>query len=287
MIRHTRLLTLVLPVLALSACDDDGITDNGAPEPAALVRFINVVPDRGTVDLRFIDRVENLPTLQGVGFRSHSGMYQRVEPGARHARVFPNSSDPAVTQQFLIDETVNLTADTRYTLVYAGMATGDQDQLVVLEDDFTLPTPPAGSIAIQVLHGAVGVDNVDVYITPSAPDADNADPLGNAVAVVNNLAYLGTSAYVTVPVRPSSGESAYQFTVTPAGSTTPLFSVRIDHPGTPAPATGNYGAQPGFQISGSVMTAVVAAGAVPGSPGDDEDNLTPTVFTAVDKTLDP
>jgi len=273
--------------LALAACDDDGITDNGAPTPAALVRFVNVVPDRGTVDLRFIDKVENLPTLQGVAFRSHSGMYQRVAPGARHARVFPTSTDPDITQQILVDETLNLAADTRYTLMYAGMSASNQDEIVIIQDAFDLPTPPANSIALQVVHGAVGMGSVDVYITPTHRDTSNVDPLGNAVAVVTGLDYLSSSAYINVPVRPTSGESAYQFTVTNAGSTTPLFSVRVDEPGAPAPATGSYGPRPGFQISGSVMTAVVASGAVPDSPGDESNNLTPTVFVAADKTLDP
>ena len=271
--RYRRILALFLPILAVAGCDDDGITDNGAPDPAALVRFMNVVPDRGTVDLRFIDRVENLPMFQGVAFRSHSGMYQRVTPGARHVRIFPNSENPDTTKQILIDEVVQLNADQRYTLIYAGMATGNQHELVVMQDPITLPSPGAGQIALQVLHAAVGVGNVDVYITPTEPDEEHADPLNEAVAVINGLGYLSSDGYVNLPALPSTGASAYQFTVTNAGSTTPLFTQIVDKSGIPAPSSGSYGAQPGFQIGGSVMTAVLAAG--------------PAVFLAADKTLDP
>src|SRR5690606_4635370 len=78
--RYTKLLTFMTLLLATTACDDDGVTVQGDPPPKASVRFVNAVPDTGTVDLRFWDQVENLPSLLGVAFRSYSGMYQGVEP---------------------------------------------------------------------------------------------------------------------------------------------------------------------------------------------------------------
>lgn len=285
--RTIKLIPLALSVLALGACSDDsGVTDLGAPPPAALVRFINAVPDTGTVDLRFWDEVENLPLLLGVASRAHSGYYMRVNPGARKTRVFPNSTDPKMTQIFLVDTTVTLNANTRYTLVYAGRATGNADRLAVVEDPST-PPAPAG-LAIQAMHVAVGTGNVDVYVVPvtSTTATTPADFATNNAGVLRNVAYLGkASAYLQVPVRPSGG--FYRFVVTAAGSTTALFAVTPNLAGAAAPSGATYGAQPGVQIAGSVLTAVIAPGTIPGTRQSTAANQTPTVFLMIDKVLNP
>lgn len=285
--RFVKLVLCAGTLLGLAACtDDSGVTNGGPPPPAALVRFINTVTDTGTVDLRFVDKVESLPTMQGVAFRSGSGLYQRVEPGNRSARIFPTSTNVDLTQTRLVDTTVALMADNRYTLVYAGRANGNQDRLAVIADDMVLPTPPANNVAFQILHAATGVGNVDVYITPAGA-ANNPNPIGNAVAVVRNVAFLGKSAYVNVPVRPTTGDNLYQFTVTAAGSTTPLFTARPNQPGALPPAGATYGAQPGVQITGSVMTAVITSGSVAGTRQSTAATQTPSVVLLIDKALNP
>jgi hypothetical protein len=290
--RYPRLVLCAVPLLAVTACDDDGVSVY-TPEPMALVRFVNAVPDTGTVDLSFIDKVENLPTLKGVALQSHSGYYQGVIPGARHARVFPNSDNIDITSSILVDTTVNLVAPTRYTLVYAGRATGGQDRLAVIEDPAP-PTPPAGSIALQALHVAVDVGPVDVYVVPveSATEATPADWQTSRVAVLTNVPYLGkAAAYVNVPARPATTGRLYRFVVTAAGSTTPLFAVTPNQPGVAAPAGATYGPQPGVQISGSVLTAVIMAGSTPERRGSvatgANANQAPTVRIMVDKVLNP
>jgi hypothetical protein len=285
--RFGKLVLCAGTLLGLAACSDDsGVTNGGPPPPAALVRFVNTVTDTGTVDLRFVDKVESLPTMQGIAFRGASGLYQRVEPGARNARVFPTSTNIDLTQIRLVDTTVTFVADNRYTLVYAGRANGNQDRLAVIADDLVLPTPPANNIAFQVLHAATGVANVDVYITPAGA-ANNPNPIANAVAVVRNLGFLGKSAYVNVPVRPTSGDNLYQFTVTAAGSTTPLFTARPNQPGALPPAGATYGPQPGVQINGSVMTAVLTSGSVAGTRQSTAATQTPNVVLLIDKVLNP
>lgn len=287
MMRYAKLLALMMPIVAIAACEDDpGVTDQGPPKPAALVRFINAVPDTGTVDLRFVDKVENLPTLQGVAFRAASGLYQRVEPGSRAARIFPNATDAALTSIFLVDTTVTLVAPSRVTMVYAGRATGNQDRLAVISDPDPA-TPPAGQIALKALHVAVGTGPVDVYIVPvtSTTAATPADFATSNAGVIRNVGYLNQSAYVNAPARPSGGH--YRFVVTAAGSTTALFAATPNQPGVAAPAGQSYGAQPGMQIAGSAMTVVVAAGATPGTRQSTTAMQTPTVFVVADKTLDP
>lgn len=298
--RYGNLVMCAVSLLAVAACSDpSGVNEQPDPGPAALVRFINAVPDTGTVDLRFVDRVENLPTLQGVAFRSTSGFYQRVEPGSRAARIFPNSTNPELTKIFLVDTTVPLAADTRYTLVYAGRAragapAAEGHRLAVIEDPRDPPTPPANQIAIKALHVAVGTGNVDVYIVPvaSATAATPADFATNNAGVVRNASFLAQSNYVNVPVRPTTAGALYRFVVTAAGSTTPLFAATPNLPGVAAPGAGQagqgtVGAQPGVQISGSVLTVVIAPGSTPGTRQSTTATQTPTAVLIVDKVLNP
>lgn len=292
--RYDKLFLLVGSLLAVTACDDDGVSVRKPSETVALVRFINAVPDTGTVDLVFVDRVENLPTLKGVALHSTSGLYQQVESGTRAIRIFPFSTNPAVTQIRLVDMDLTLSAGARYTLVYTGRASAgapeaERHRLVMIDEPQSLPTPGSGQIAIQALHTAVGVGNVDLYVVPvdSTMEGTPADWATNNVAVLTNISYLGKTAYVNLPTRTSAKGDLYRFVVTPTGSTTPLFAATADQPGIPATPGQQYGAQGGVQISGSVLTAVIASGSTPGTRGSTAENQSPTVFLAIDKTLDP
>jgi hypothetical protein len=276
---------MIVLAFSIVACEiDDPGVDTNTPGPAALVRFINAVVDTGTVDLRFVDKVENLPTLQGVAFRGASGLFQRVEPGSRVARVFVNSSDPVVTQIRLVDTTLTLNANERYTLAYAGQANGNQDQLAVIDEPETLPAPTGDNIAIKILHAATGTGNVDVYIAPADTGANNTDPIANAVTVVRNVSFLSNTAYVTVPR--TTGAGRYQFAVTAAGSTTVLFSGRPNLPGAAATVS-TTGPSPGVTIAGSVLTAVVMPASVAGTRQSTSGTQTRTVMLLIDKALNP
>ncbi len=296
--RYAKTFLWTLSVLALGACtDDSGITTVGPPPSAASVRFINANVDTGAVNLRFPDRVENLPTFLGVNFRSTSGFYQGVGAGTRLTRLFPASSDINLASVLLVENNTNLAAGQRYTVVYAGRAragapAAEAHRLAVLEDPAAsaLPTPAANQIALQALHVAVGTGNVDVYIIPvdSAAAATPADFVTTNAGVLRNVPFLGRAAnYVTVPVRPTTTGRLYRFVVTATGSTTPLFAATPAQPG--AAPTASAGAQPGVQIGGSVMTIVVAPGATPGSRGavatGSGANVNPTAFLIADKVL--
>ena len=290
--RFRYLLLLGLTTLSVNACDDEGVTDS-TPAPAALVRFVNAIVDTGAVDFRFVDRVENLPTFLGVPFRGSSGVYQRVTPGTRPVRIFPNSSNQALASIRLVDKTITLEANKRYTLVYAGRAAGNQDTLVVIEESvLDLPTPPAGSIAVRALHVAVGTGNVDVHIAPDIATTDTIrtrpDPVATATARITNVPYLAQTAYVNLPRRaPSDTLPLYTFGITPAGSTTLSFRARPNQPGA-ASTIPTVGPQPGVQIAGSVLTAVVFAAATPGSrSATPSSNTSPSVVLLIDKALNP
>jgi hypothetical protein len=277
--RFRNFVLLAVAALFVGACDDDEIT-NSTPAPAALVRFVNAIVDTGTVDFRFVDQVENLPTFLGVPFRGSSGVYQRVAPGTRPVRIFVNSSNPALASIRLVDKTITLEVDKRYTLVYAGRAAANQDTLVVIEDDAAHPTPSGTNIAVRSLHVAVGTGAVDVYIGNSG-----TDPVAAPVAQTNSVAYLARSPYVTIPARSGTG-NLYSFAVAPAGSGTASFTATPNQPGAPS-TNPSVGPQPGVQIAGSVLTAVVFPGATAGTRSATATNTTPSVVLLTDKSLDP
>src|ERR1700694_941793 len=105
--RFRTVLALCLAAVGAGACKrDNGISDPTKLAPAATVRFINATVDTGTVDFRFVDKVENLPMLLGVPVRGTSGFFTRVTPGTRPLRIFVNSTDPAEAQKRLIDTTI-------------------------------------------------------------------------------------------------------------------------------------------------------------------------------------
>lgn len=289
--RVRKVLLSAFAVLLVGACDDDSVT-NSTPGPAALVRFVNAVVDTGTVDFRFVDQVENLPTFLGVPFRGTSGVYQRVTPGTRPARIFVNSSNIVNASIRVVDTTITLAADRRYTLVYAGRARGNQDALVVIEEpSLALPTPATGSIAVRALHAAVGIAAVDVHIAPANRAADTAlgpDPIATAIARINDVAYLEQTPHITIVKRDTAAASLplYQFGVTPTASTTLSFRARPNTPGAPSDRP-TVGPTPGVQIGGSVLTALLVAGATPGSRAATSTNQTPTVVLLIDTPINP
>lgn len=283
--RYRFIASLAVAALAASACkDESGVTNPKPIPPAALVRFVNASVDTGTVDLRFIDRVENLPTFQGVRFRGVSGVYQRVTPGNRAVRIFPFTTDVALASSRLVDTTITLAADQRYTLLYWGSARGNADQLLVINDVTSFPTPPAGNTAIRVLHADPNIGNADVYIGKS-----NTDPIAAVVAKISNVAPKTFSGYVNVPVaRAGQPDSLLAFAVTTAGGTTASYSATPNVPGAPS-STPTVGPSPGVQISGSVLTAVITGAATSGSPSASSANVATSsrVVILIDKPLNP
>ena len=275
----SKIVLLGAAAAAAGGCGKSGDLGVVNPGPMAMVRFINAVPDTGAVNFRFVDKLENLPTFLAVPFRGGSGLYQGVQPGSRHIRVFPLDTTIAGASTRIVDTTTSLDVSRRYTILHAGSArapTGDPtaDRLVFIQD--TIPTPAGDSIAVRVIHAAVGTGPVDVYV-----GATGTNPVTTPVYVFRNVAYLGRTPYVSLPVRRAgAADSLYTFAVTDAGGTTALFSSTPNEPGTPA--SGSVSAQAGVRIRGSVLTAVVFPGATPGSRAATSSNTTRAVALFLD-----
>lgn len=278
---YKKMAALLLAAMAAGACkDDDGISPPAAIPPLARIRFVNAIADTGTVDMLFVDRVENLPSFIGVAFRSSSGVYQGITPGQRAVRIFPNSSSQAEASKRLIDTTITLNANARYTLVYGGSARGNADRLSVIEETFDVPTATANNIMVKTIHADVSMGGAaNVYVANDGA----TDPVAQQVAVMSNVPLFGRSNYVTVPAR--TGTGLYTFAVTPAATTTATYSATPNQPGAAAPADNSYGPQPGVRISGSVLTAVLFPAATAGSPS--AASTASRVLLLVDKPLNP
>lgn len=179
----------LVAAMTLAGCEkDDG--PFAAPEvPLAYTRFINAIPDTGSVDFRFIDFLEYSPYAIQLQFKQFTP-YQGTAPGARHLRVFTDpGGSPSLSDvtNILIDEMPQFEAGKYYTLVAVGNSRSGGVVLQVYEDEI----PDAGTnVAFRVVHLGTGLGAVNVGITAASGDAIPAPTF-------SNVAYLGESAYAT------------------------------------------------------------------------------------------
>ncbi len=265
--RFRHLSILLLGAVASVACQTDEVS--GTPtqlEPAALVRYVNAVPDTSALDFRFTDgNVENSPQFPSIAFRQFT-VYQRARAGTRRISVFTNplpyGSDIAVAQQKHVDTSFNFEAGKRYTIMSYGFARASatpRHRLVIIEDVF--PTALAATaVGVRTIHAAPAAGPVDVYVQPSETPAG----IAGATPVARNVAALAATPYLTLATRPVGGALVYRWDLTAAGATTALaVSPNSGLPGQAGTASSNPLA--GFQIGRSVITAIAFGPSVSGS----------------------
>lgn len=239
----------VLTVLFAAACGG-GDTIVTPETPRAFIRFVNAMPDTLGVDFHAIDIVENVPYIATLFRDIKQAGYTPVASGSRHFREFlsnPNSSTSAVVTQVLFDSTMTLVAGAHYTMTHAGFARSGRTpaaRFVVLRD--SLPTPPAGQIAVRVINLAAGLGNVDIYLSATSSGALPTAP------TFANVAYLIPSGYVNVPIGASL---ALRGTIAGAGSAGTVIATGTAPAGDPG--TSSLDPIPGSAIAGSVFTVYV------------------------------
>lgn len=253
-----RLLLLCGAALATVACDDEGsVTEIDRP-PMAYTRFVAAVPDTSGTDWRFIDQLEYSPPAFNLTYRSFTP-YQMTAPGERHLRIFPTSSDIDITSVPIIDEMINLEADTYYTIIHAGYARDGatpEDRLIVLQDD--IPAVDDAHVAVRVLNLGTGLSGtpagaVDVYATATTGAALPSSP------AFSNVEFGTASGYVTLDT------GALALRALPSGSTTPALA----NASAPAGVLGNPAANlttiGGSRMGGSAILAIFMPGSAVGS----------------------
>ncbi|HEY9516233.1 MAG TPA: DUF4397 domain-containing protein [Gemmatimonadaceae bacterium] len=261
-------------LLGATACDKDtgGVTTPTVP--LAQVRFLNAVPDTGTMDFRLVDYIENSPSFNAMAFRDNMPTYRPIQAGDRHIRVFMSGSDQAVASTVVVDTTFTFDENTHYTVILTGFIRpgGAPGFTTLILDDKSVPppVPDDGHFALRVMNLGAGLGAVDAYWHRKS-DATPGTQLGTS------LDYLETSDYSMVEVTADSLRVA----VTAPGTSTPLLTDALVNLGVPGTATVNPA--PGTKVGGSVMTAVILPPSVAGSQAPQTSAFTnPTVIILYD-----
>src|SRR4051812_41954020 len=169
----SRLFLLGGAVAALTACGSSSDTTLVEPDPAALVRFVNAVPDTGSMDFRFVDAVEGVPSTPFVNLKFRDGFdraYQRVSVGTHHIRVFMGSAnigpsgsanDPSVVSTVMADTSFTFALGAHYTFVFYGSARAGAQKFLILTDN--VAAAPAGNFSVRAVN--MNATAQDVYVS--------------------------------------------------------------------------------------------------------------------------
>jgi hypothetical protein len=286
-----RYFLLSAAAVGMAACGSDSTSPKlVTPPPAALVRFINAVPDTGFQDFRFTDVVDGVPNVEFVNLPFRGGTnvaFQRAIVGTHHIRVFMGSSnttatspsgfDPNVVTTVMADTTFTFAQDVAQTFVFYGSARTGGQKFLITTDARPALTAASGTLGFRSTNLTAGA--VDIYLIPGA----TATPTASGTPVITNLAPLATSQYITPAV--AAAASGYTVVATTAGTTTVVAS-QLMPPGAAfvAEVPGASGALDpvaGSRISGSVFTAYIFPPSVAGSKA--AAFATPGVGLAIDK----
>lgn len=259
-----RYLLLTPLALAIAACGSDPskvtIANNG---PLAYIRYVHAMPDTGSVTVRSIDRVENLPfNLTGPVSYKNVSAFIGVAAGQRHFKVFTDmgSTDINVIGQVMLDTTVTLTENTYYTILHTGYARTGQtpkQRWVLIQE--TLPSPTTTQVAIRSIVAAPGLaTGVDVR-TASTTAATST----TGTAILTNVVYGTPSAWVNV-----SPAATLAVRVFPTGTSAADCTGCVAQLALPAGAAQQTSLDPvaGVSVGGTALTAFVFPAGVAGSP---------------------
>jgi hypothetical protein len=286
-IRYT--LAAFVGLAVLTGCDKEVSGVDTVLQEAAVIRYVNAVPDTSSLDFRFVDGdIEGSPQYANVVFRTFTP-YQRVRAGTRKIKVFTNpnayGNDAAVAVQTHIDTTFTFEPNARYTIISFGnsrLGSAPRHRLVILRDE--LPAAlSATQVGVRTIHAAAGAGNVDVYIRPS----ETAAAISGAPAAAN-VPELGATGYVALAARPTTGTLSYRWDITAPGGSTAIPLTAFDGRGLLG-RVGTAASNPlaGFQIGRTAITVMILPRSVAGSRAPQTAPFTtPTALFMPDGALD-
>jgi hypothetical protein len=259
-----RILALGVIALAVTACDDDDPTAF-SQGPRAFVRVINIMPDSGAIDFRYIDQVENT-TGYGLAF-GRASQYDNVAAGTRQIRVFRTSTNQAIATQVVVEGQQTFEAGKFYTILLGGRREGNAGTMTLVNDDTTaIAARAANKFALRAYN--VSGSAKDVYYRYGASTV--ALP---GTALATNLANGAASPWVSIDTA-----SAIRLSVhTPGVTATALTDAQIT---VGAPGTTTINPVAGTRGVGSALTAVILPPANTGTAGT---GANPTILFVVDR----
>jgi hypothetical protein len=254
--------------VAVAGCSKETEGSLVTPNVVAGLRYFNIVPDTGSLDIRVVDVVEDAPNTINATFRTPglifglpstgAPMHTAVAAGNRRIRVFNNSTNPAVSSVILLDTIFNFQANVNYTMYLYGFArTGSAPSMRAIITDDTPPTIPAGQVAVRVINLAPDLQptitsaSADVYIDALA--------LGTApagAATFGGVAPAGASAY---QLRATGAARA---AATETGGTTQLLNASFP---AGAAGTSTTNPTPGVTVAGTAISVILVPRSVAGS----------------------
>lgn len=267
--RIFQLSMLCLAAGAVNACNPEKeiLTED---IPTAAIRFVNAVPDTGSMDFRAVDIVEN-SSFYNVTFKSTTLLfYKNVRAGTRSFKIFrtPTAGDPPATQIAVASTVVAdlpaevLEAGKRYTFILWGYSrTGSTPAMRItrLTDD---PPDPGAKVALRVINACVpgscgasadGVVDVRAFTTAQGG-------IGSPAALWTGAATLTASTYQSV-----TAATGYTYDVRPAGGATTGAALVTGAAPAGLAETVDIEALPGTNVAGSAVTAILFPRSVAGS----------------------
>lgn len=260
-------LLLLGATAVFAGCSKDVDGELVTPTVVAGLRYVNLVPDTGGMDIRIIDVIGDAPNTYNATFRTGGSPYgvpisglplhTAVLAGTRSIRAFMSGSDTAVATTVMLDTTFNFVAGTNYTVYLYGYSRAAQTpalQALITTDD---PADPGANVALRVVHLAptlaptLAGTSVDVFVDAAA----GTDP-----AVAASFTGVGPGTVTSYVTRaPGTG---LRGAATATTTTTPYVEAAIA-----AGTAGNATTQPipGSNVAGTAISIIVAPPSVAGS----------------------
>src|SRR5947209_5396703 len=105
-------------VLALGCSKEKSFVEPSVP--LAAITWANLLSDTGQVDMRVVDMVSNAGFFD-ANFRGTLTFPQGIEAGQRRIKVFNSSTDPAISQTWILDTTYTFAENQRYGFYVIGL----------------------------------------------------------------------------------------------------------------------------------------------------------------------
>jgi hypothetical protein len=147
-------------------------------------------PDESSVDVL----MDSKSVASNVAYATATG-YLTVGSGSRHLQV-----EPSGASNFIIDETLNLSANADSTVLVTNLAPNIAP--LNLADDNSAPA--SGNFKIRLVNAAPNMGAVDVYVVAPGTDLTTVQPTVSNLASVAASGYTGLTAgtyevFFTVP----------------------------------------------------------------------------------------